>query len=105
MLHYKFGYCSRILSFIAVVASLPLFHFDVNREHRHIFLHDKVFTCILLFGAIALDVIQFLRLVLSDWTIAMLGPLFDESAKHKSWRHKFVHWILIVKYSGDMFLD
>ncbi|KAK1382282.1 hypothetical protein POM88_020017 [Heracleum sosnowskyi] len=72
VLHHKFGYCSRTLSFIAVVSSLAVFHFGVNNK---LFIWtDVVITYILLIGAIVLDMIQFFM------------PPFDANAKRKSWK-------------------
>lgn len=94
MLHHKFGYCSRTLSFIAVVSSLVVFQFEVNRNK--IYHPDDVITYILLIGEIALDVIQMLMLLFCHWTVVKLRPPFDANARRKPWKHRFVDLILYV---------
>ncbi|KAK1382167.1 hypothetical protein POM88_019902 [Heracleum sosnowskyi] len=103
VLHHKFGYWCRTLSFMAVVASLALFHFVVKRDYYSPL--DVVITYILLIGAIVLDVISFFMLLFCDWTVVKLRPLSDANSIDKPWKHKFVDWILLVNNTRSVFLD
>ncbi|WOG88125.1 hypothetical protein DCAR_0207359 [Daucus carota subsp. sativus] len=103
VLHHKFGYCSRTLSFVAVVASFALFHFVVKKEK--IFGLDQVITYVLLIGAIALDVIQFFMLLTCNCTVVKILPLSNANANSKPWKLMFGEWILFVNRTRNTFLD
>ncbi|KAL8090823.1 uncharacterized protein LOC141696789 [Apium graveolens] len=103
LLHHKLSYFCRALSFMAVVASLALFHFVVNRNYYSQL--DVVITYILLMGAVGLDIIAFFMLLFCDWTVVKLKPLSDDSPNSNSWKDKFVNLIVFVNIYKSLFLD
>ncbi|GMY37189.1 hypothetical protein FCV25MIE_32431 [Fagus crenata] len=64
-----FGYVGRVIYWICVVLALLIFY---SRDKYHFHKIDVRITYILLFGAIALDIIALFMLVFSDWTAVSL---------------------------------
>ncbi|KAK1398660.1 hypothetical protein POM88_008523 [Heracleum sosnowskyi] len=102
VLHHKIAYFFRTLSFIAVVASFVLYHSHIQNHHSH---NDVLITYILLIGAIVLEVIAFYMLLFTDWTVIKLKPLSNATLNNKSWKDKFLDWILFVNNTRSMFLN
>lgn len=74
VVYTNFGYLGRSIAFGLVVASLTLFY----KEDKHGFATpDVAITYTLLFGAIALDVIAFFKLVTSNWLRVYIKKLPD----------------------------
>ncbi|GFZ03144.1 transmembrane protein, putative [Actinidia rufa] len=65
----RFGYPLRFLSFGLTCAAIVLFYLMDKKEFKNI---DIVITYILLFGAIALDLIASVMVLYSDWTAVAL---------------------------------
>ncbi|KAI3456359.1 hypothetical protein Pfo_013022 [Paulownia fortunei] len=68
------GYLCRFVSFALVVTSLGLFYCEDKHNFRPA---DVAITYTLLLGAIALDVIAFIKLIASDWLIVAMEKLPD----------------------------
>ncbi|WOG86628.1 hypothetical protein DCAR_0205845 [Daucus carota subsp. sativus] len=102
LLHHKISYFCRTLSFVAVVASSLLFHYVARDYYTTL---DVVITYILLVGAVGLDVVAVFMLLFCDWTVIKLKPLSDDNPKNKSWKDKFVNWILLVNRSKSVFIE
>ncbi|THF95989.1 hypothetical protein TEA_009392 [Camellia sinensis var. sinensis] len=78
VLQGKYGYLLRFVSFILIVVALVLFCLiDKHKQGFHKF--DVRITFTLLLGAIALDIIAFLMLLLSDRTAVALTNSDDRS--------------------------
>ncbi|KAF5939434.1 hypothetical protein HYC85_023693 [Camellia sinensis] len=78
VLQGKYGYLLRFVSFILIVVALVLFCLiDKHKQGFHKF--DVGITFTLLLGAIALDIIAFLMLLLSDRTAVALTNSDDRS--------------------------
>ncbi|XP_061989330.1 uncharacterized protein LOC133707515 [Rosa rugosa] len=75
VVHSRRGYLLRATSFIAVCIAL-IFFYRLEKHGFHMF--DVGLTYSLLFGAIALDSIALLMLILSDWTIAVVYKFCKE---------------------------
>uniref|UniRef100_A0A2N9IEZ1 DUF4220 domain-containing protein n=1 Tax=Fagus sylvatica TaxID=28930 RepID=A0A2N9IEZ1_FAGSY len=69
VVHSYVGYVGRVISWICVVLALLIFY---SRDKYHFHKIDIRITYILLFGAIALDIIALFMLVFSDWTAVSL---------------------------------
>lgn len=76
VVHCKFGYFFRFVSFSSVMISLAYFHLKGNRGFRRF---DAGITYTLLLGAIVLDTISLLMLIFSDRTVASLKKSKEES--------------------------
>ncbi|TXG67098.1 hypothetical protein EZV62_008373 [Acer yangbiense] len=81
VVHSRFGYSTRFISFASVVAALLIFHFKVNKSGFDEF--DVGITYALFLGAIALDIVAFLMLCFSDWTFAALSTDSENGLKLK----------------------
>lgn len=89
------GYCCRCVSSIAVILSLVLFY---HTEKKSFEGFDVGVTYTLLIGAITLDVIAFIMLVFSDWTVVALQKSPDQAiASTKSRSSRILSWLLRVK--------
>ncbi|KAK0600627.1 hypothetical protein LWI29_016885 [Acer saccharum] len=98
VVHSKFGYFTRFISFALVVASLSLFHFKVKKSGFDEI--NVVITYALFLGAIALDTVAFFMLIFSDWTFAVLYDPKNGSKmlrKFKSCIAATIGWFLIFK--------
>ncbi|KAK1583301.1 hypothetical protein Q3G72_022602 [Acer saccharum] len=96
VVHCRFGYATRFISFASVVAALSIFHFKVNQSGFDKF--DVGITYALFLGAIALDIIAFFMLVFSDWTFAALSDSENGfKLKIKSGIAATIRWFLILK--------
>ncbi|KAL1560151.1 hypothetical protein AAHA92_10403 [Salvia divinorum] len=74
VVYTKWGYLGRSVAFGLVIASLNLFY----RVDKPDFLTpDVAITYTLLFGAIALDVIAFIKLITSNWLLVNINKLPD----------------------------
>lgn len=70
VMHSIVGYLFRFIALGSVLAALGLFYFEAE-ENEYDPFNVKI-TCILLIGAIALEVVAFLMLIFSDWTFASI---------------------------------
>ncbi|KAK3200033.1 hypothetical protein Dsin_023448 [Dipteronia sinensis] len=95
VVHSKFGYCTRFVSFASVVASLSLFYFEVKKSGFHEI--DVVITYALFWGAIALDTVAFFMLIFSDWTFAVLYDPKNGSKMLRKYIAATIGWFLIFK--------
>ncbi|XP_062224705.1 uncharacterized protein LOC133923410 [Phragmites australis] len=69
VIHTWFGYCIRLFSPLAVVASLLLFYFRRKDGHSIV---DVLVTYVLLVGALLLETTSLLNALASTWTFAFL---------------------------------
>jgi hypothetical protein len=76
VVHSKFGYFVRFISWCAVVAAFSIFYKLDKQGFRKI---DVGITYTLLFGAIVLDTIALFMLAFSDWTAASIQNLSREN--------------------------
>ncbi|KAK0601499.1 hypothetical protein LWI29_024833 [Acer saccharum] len=95
VVHSKFGYCSRFVSFASVVASLLFFYFKVKKSGFDEI--DVVITYALFWGAIALDTVAFFMLIFSDWTFAVLYDPKNGSKMLRKYIAATIGWFLIFK--------
>ncbi|KAK2640120.1 hypothetical protein Ddye_027915 [Dipteronia dyeriana] len=95
VVHSKFGYCTRFISFASVVASLSYFYFKVKKSGFDEI--DVVITYALFWGAIALDTVAFFMLIFSDWTFAVLYDPKNESKMLRKYIAATIGWFLIFK--------
>ncbi|KAK3200022.1 hypothetical protein Dsin_023437 [Dipteronia sinensis] len=95
VVHSKFGYCTRFVSFASVVASLSFFYFKVKKSGFHEI--DVVITYALFWGAIALDTVAFFMLIFSDWTFAVLYDPKNGSKMPRKYIAATIGWFLIFK--------
>ncbi|KAK2639163.1 hypothetical protein Ddye_026958 [Dipteronia dyeriana] len=96
VVHSRFGYSTRFISFASVVAALLIFHFKVNKIGFDGF--DVGITYALFLGAIALEIVAFLMLCFSDWTFAEISDSENGfKLKIKSGIAATIGWFLILK--------
>ncbi|KAK0597170.1 hypothetical protein LWI29_022526 [Acer saccharum] len=95
VVHSKFGYCTRFISFASVVASLSFFYFKVKKSGFDEV--DVVITYALFWGAIALDTVAFFMLIFSDWTFAVLYDPKNGSNMLRKYIAATIGWFLIFK--------
>ncbi|KAK0601591.1 hypothetical protein LWI29_025602 [Acer saccharum] len=95
VVHSKFGYCTRFISFASVVTSLSFFYFKVKKSGFDEI--DVVITYALFWGAIALDTVAFFMLIFSDWTFAVLYDPKNESKMLRKYIAATIGWFLIFK--------
>ncbi|XP_074325516.1 uncharacterized protein LOC141663628 [Apium graveolens] len=95
VVHDGLGYCCRCFSTIAVIMSLVLFY-HTDKEKFEGF--DVGVTYTLLIGAITLDVIAFIMLFYSDWTVVALQKSPDQdTSSTKSRSSQVLSWFLEIK--------
>ncbi|XP_052183676.1 uncharacterized protein LOC127795811 [Diospyros lotus] len=85
----RIGYCLRFISFSSFVASFVVFD---SKEKKKLHPTDIRITYALFIGGIALDILAFLMLILSDWTAIALTK-----SKDPSLIIKFLQKLLCVK--------
>ncbi|KAL2536794.1 hypothetical protein Fot_18185 [Forsythia ovata] len=68
--HSKVGYLFRFISFLLILVSLQQFYFHSKHNIYHL---DVVVTYILLIGAVGLEVVALINLIVSDWMIVLLN--------------------------------
>ncbi|KAK1582000.1 hypothetical protein Q3G72_010895 [Acer saccharum] len=98
VVHSKFGYCTRFISFASVVASLSFFYFKVKKSGFDEI--DVVITYALFWGAIALDIVAFFMLIFSDWTFAVLYVPKNGSKMPRNYKSRIaatMRWFLFFK--------
>ncbi|KAK4852309.1 hypothetical protein QYF36_022868 [Acer negundo] len=95
VVHSKFGYFTRFISFASVVASLSFFYFKVKKSGFDEI--DVVITYALFWGAIALDTVAFFMLIFSDWTFAVLYDPKKGSKMIREYIAATIGWLLIFK--------
>ncbi|KAI9185877.1 hypothetical protein LWI28_023172 [Acer negundo] len=95
VVHSKFGYCTRFISFASVVASFSFFYFKVKKSGFDEI--DVVITYALFWGAIALDSVAFFMLIFSDWTFAVLYHPKKGSKMLRKYIAATIGWFLIFK--------
>ncbi|XP_050368250.1 uncharacterized protein LOC126786461 [Argentina anserina] len=76
VVHSKWGYICRAISFSAVCTALVCFQ-KIEKHDFHGF--DVGITYTLLFGALALDAIAVIMLIFSDWTVAAVKKSCQKS--------------------------
>ncbi|KAF7148951.1 hypothetical protein RHSIM_Rhsim03G0021000 [Rhododendron simsii] len=84
------GYPLRIISFSLTCAALVLFRLI---EKRKFYKFDIAVSYTLLIGAIALDLIAFLMILCSDWTVVAL-----KKSNHSNWFIKVLKCLLNVNW-------
>ncbi|XP_057764669.1 uncharacterized protein LOC130985617 [Salvia miltiorrhiza] len=72
VVYTRWGYLGRLIAFGLVIASLNLFYKEDKRDFE---IPDVAITYTLLFGAIALDVIAFFKLITSNWLVVRTNNL------------------------------
>ncbi|KAL1827851.1 hypothetical protein ACET3Z_006263 [Daucus carota] len=98
VVYHRFGFSCRAVSFLAIVASLVLFHY-ADKKHLKLEGFEVGITYTLLIGGIVLEVIAFFMLVFSDWTVVKIKPSPDlENPRYnpneQSWECMFSNYIL-----------
>ncbi|KAK7305134.1 hypothetical protein VNO77_43034 [Canavalia gladiata] len=84
LVHNKVGFFFRFVSITCVVVALILFAFDQKHGCNEF---DVRVTYILLYGAVALDVVSFFILIFSDHTFACLNiTILDDSYQNGNFR-------------------
>ncbi|KAL2511658.1 Protein of unknown function (DUF594) [Abeliophyllum distichum] len=68
--HSKVGYSFRFISSLLILVSLQQFYFHSKHNIHHF---DIAVTYTLLIGAVALDVVALINLIVSDWMIVLLN--------------------------------
>ncbi|PIN12535.1 hypothetical protein CDL12_14851 [Handroanthus impetiginosus] len=81
VVYNKYGYLIRFLSFGSIVASLALFYCEDKNNFKSA---DIAITYTLLLGGIALDVMAFIKLIISDWLIVNTQQLPDVPKKEET---------------------
>ncbi|KAL8090822.1 uncharacterized protein LOC141696823 [Apium graveolens] len=102
VLHQKLGYCSRSLSFLAVVIALKLYVSQMGTYYVGN-LEGKI-TLVLFIGAVVLEVIAFYGLLFCDWTVLNLGPLSNANPKGNICKDQFLNFLLFVIRTRSRFL-
>jgi len=96
VVHSKFGYFVRFISWCVVVAAFSTFYKLDKHDFRKI---DVGITYTLLFGAIALDTIALFMLAFSDWTAASIQNLSRENIWKTIWKASIDRCFLpLLKY-------
>ncbi|KAG1370991.1 hypothetical protein COCNU_16G000850 [Cocos nucifera] len=99
VVHSKVGYCLRFISFSSVVAAFAIFHFRAQKRGSFV-KFDLGVTYTLLFGAIALDMIAFAKVIFSDWTAAHIKlPDNDSKSGWTSLKASIFSSFLVLKRS------
>ncbi|KAL6658246.1 hypothetical protein ACP70R_003832 [Stipagrostis hirtigluma subsp. patula] len=77
VMHSWYGLCIRVASLVAAAASLLLFLLHLLGDHRNEGYNynsvDVAVTCVLLAGALALEIVSTLRVMFSSWTCTILA--------------------------------
>ncbi|XP_010434459.1 PREDICTED: uncharacterized protein LOC104718409 isoform X2 [Camelina sativa] len=96
VLHSSLGVALRITSLVSLLSAFTIYHYRHNKmqEFRKA---DIVITYTLFLVGIALEVISFLMLMLSDWTTATLSKLKDDSHEMPSLKDRLLEWVLGLK--------
>jgi hypothetical protein len=90
----KIGYFLRFICFTAILVALGFFSHENQHEFHNVHKFDIILTYILLGGALVVEVISILMLILSDWTLIALK---------NSWSKRIVPIILKRrKWSGSI---
>ena len=71
VIHTWYGRCLRVVTFLATLGSLFLFHFSAGKHGGYKGV-DAIVTYILLVGASFLEIASLLRATLSTWTCSLL---------------------------------
>ncbi|KAK3032609.1 hypothetical protein RJ639_036569 [Escallonia herrerae] len=97
----RLGYLFRVISFTSELVAFLFFTLMKEHEYRKI---DDTVTYLLLIAAIILDVVSFIRLIFSDWTVISLKNRWGELVaafvmKRKRWsgsvsQGNFIHYCL-----------
>lgn len=93
VVYYKAGFCCRAVSVGAIVTSLVIFHY-IDKKKFNPEGFEVGITYTLLIGGIVLEIIAFIMLVFSDWTVVKLKPSPDENPNDRSWTRVFIDFVV-----------
>ncbi|KAK7824702.1 uncharacterized protein LOC111996913 [Quercus suber] len=97
-----FGYFLRFISFTLIVGALALFSIENQHEFHHVRKFDIILSYVLLVGALGLEAISFLMLILSDRTLLAVkgsrSKLVDEIFLKRSKWSKSVSQYDMISY-------
>ena len=101
-----FGYFLRFISFTLIVGALALFSIENQHEFHHVRKFDIILTYVLLVGALGLEAISVLMLILSDRTLLAVksnwSKLIEENfLKRRRWSKSVSQYDLISYWLYD----
>ena len=100
-----FGYFLRFISFTLIVGALALFSIENQHEFHHVRNFDIILTYVLLVGALGLEAISILMLILSDRTILAVkgirSKLVEKFLKRRRWSKSVSQYDMISYCLND----
>ena len=101
-----FGYFLRFISFTLIVGALALFSIENQHEFHHVRKFDIILTYVLLAGALGLEAISVLMLILSDRTLLAVksnwSKLIEENfLKRRRWSKSVSQYDMISYWLND----
>ena len=105
MVRCTFGYFLRFISFTLIVGALALFSIENQHEFHHVRNFDIILTYVLLVGALGLEAISVLMLILSDRTLLAVkgsgSKLVEKFLKRRRWSKSVSQYDMISYCLND----